>query len=572
MSSQPNPTPASPDPQANASQTDTTARSQPKGLSSKMDTPQRLQGVSPVALAGLAVAAAVLILHALHFDFINDDAFISFRYADNLVRHGELTYNPGERVEGYTNFLWTLMIAGVMALGGDPVPWSKALGVCFGLGSLTTVFAFGRWWHRNRLDAATAAARNPLWLAVAPLWLALNSAFAAWTEGGLETSLFTFLITVGILRAYVEITTDAQKPWSGVAFALAAMTRPDGLLIVGLVGLFRGIEGMIRRRSPLPSKLDWIWGGGLLAVYIPYWLWRFNYYGYVWPNTYYAKGDSPMWDAGLRYLGGFVWDCHIWLIAPLALLPWRTISERWRLQALVGTVAVPFMLYYARVGGDFMALYRFYVPLLPVLAFVGQEGLVSLWEGLRDQQAQSQPGRAWKWRSGLAAATLVAALAVQNWGLTQKSLEIGSDRGVDSIGWLKMFVGQTTAIGKYIHSAYPPDTTLATTAAGVIPFYAQHRTLDLLALNDVYTAHNVTSSGRRPGHSKSAPEPYVLKWAPTLLIRHPRIAKAPPNPSARERQYWKRRGYKFAYAKVPGLEPPYWGWYESTQTAAAPKK
>ena len=51
------------------------------------------------------------IIHALFFNFLNDDAFISFRYADNLVRNGELVFNPGERVEGYTNFLWTMMMA-----------------------------------------------------------------------------------------------------------------------------------------------------------------------------------------------------------------------------------------------------------------------------------------------------------------------------------------------------------------------------------------------------------------------------------------------------------------------------
>src|SRR5690606_11734606 len=101
------------------------------GMTEEREAPRwwRVSRADVLAVAGLAVALGVLIAHAVHFDFINDDAFISFRYADNLVRHGELTFNPGERVEGYTNFLWTMVMAGVLALGGDPVPWSKGLGV-----------------------------------------------------------------------------------------------------------------------------------------------------------------------------------------------------------------------------------------------------------------------------------------------------------------------------------------------------------------------------------------------------------------------------------------------------------
>ena len=80
--------------------------------------------------------------HALVFDFINDDAFISFRYADNLVRHGELVFNPGERVEGYTNFLWTILMAGVLSLGLDVVVWSKLLGIACAIGTLWVVARF----------------------------------------------------------------------------------------------------------------------------------------------------------------------------------------------------------------------------------------------------------------------------------------------------------------------------------------------------------------------------------------------------------------------------------------------
>lgn len=67
----------------------------------------------------LSLVLLGLMLLAFFNRFIQDDAFISFRYAQNLVQQGELTWNPGEtdRVEGYTNFLWTLLMAVPHLLG-----------------------------------------------------------------------------------------------------------------------------------------------------------------------------------------------------------------------------------------------------------------------------------------------------------------------------------------------------------------------------------------------------------------------------------------------------------------------
>ena len=68
---------------------------------------------------GFLLLCVVYVVHTLLYNFLNDDAYISFRYAQNLALHGELTYNLGERVEGYTNFLWTVLMALVLALGGE---------------------------------------------------------------------------------------------------------------------------------------------------------------------------------------------------------------------------------------------------------------------------------------------------------------------------------------------------------------------------------------------------------------------------------------------------------------------
>ena len=69
--------------------------------------------VRPYFLPSLFFLCLVLLLlgHAFYFNYISDDAFITFRYADNFIRGKGLVYNAGERVEGYTNFLWLILLS-----------------------------------------------------------------------------------------------------------------------------------------------------------------------------------------------------------------------------------------------------------------------------------------------------------------------------------------------------------------------------------------------------------------------------------------------------------------------------
>src|SRR5207247_899918 len=75
--------------------------------------PGRLAVALPLAALGVALPLLPQILGG----WLVDDAFISFRYAQHLVDGYGLVFNPGERVEGYTNFLWTMIMAAVIWIG-----------------------------------------------------------------------------------------------------------------------------------------------------------------------------------------------------------------------------------------------------------------------------------------------------------------------------------------------------------------------------------------------------------------------------------------------------------------------
>ena len=157
--------------------------------------------------------------------FLTDDAFISFRYVRNLLEGHGLVFNPGEYVEGYTNFLWILELAALWGLFGlrpeQAAPW---LSVAYTVGTLTALW----WWL-----ARSPARHDRGFLAWLALGLLCSSAtFAVWTAGGgLETRQFTCFIVVAVVCLGVHRNNRWGLLAASVSLAAAALTRPEGLML-----------------------------------------------------------------------------------------------------------------------------------------------------------------------------------------------------------------------------------------------------------------------------------------------------------------------------------------------------
>ena len=300
--------------------------------------------------------------------FITDDAFISFRYARNLLEGHGLVFNPGEYVEGYTNFLWVLELAAIWGLLGiRPEDAAQWLSVVYTVGTIVVML----WW------VARMPALRHRWLVA---WMALglvcsSATFAVWTSGGgLETRQFTFFA----LAAVVCLSVFGQSRWgllaASLSLAAAALTRPEGLLLAAC-----GVGWFVGQSSLTAHRLDW---RGTLALAGPFavligghFLARYRYYGEWLPNTYYAKHVAPWYEAGFRYLWAAAIETGLYLLIPLAYVALRS---RWRkhrdgLYALVLICVGAHMAYLLRIGGDFFE-YRpldFYWPLLAVPAANG---------------------------------------------------------------------------------------------------------------------------------------------------------------------------------------------------------
>jgi hypothetical protein len=495
-----------------------------------------------LVLALCALAAAILIAHSLVWNFVTDDAFISFVYSRNLARHGQLVFNLGERVEGYTNFLWTVILAGLLKVGLQPELMSRILGTWCGASTLLVCALFSKWVREDSQGSA--------WDALPALLLAGVPGYACWSSGGLETQLFTLLVTVGMalyLRDHIQ-EKPAPSVGSAVAFGFAALTRPEGLLFFALTSFHRALVMLARRRF-VPSKAELTWAGAFLALVVPHLLWRRWYYGWWLPNTFYIKasGVGGTWQQGGYYLSQVVLQFHLWVVSLVVI--GGLLRSRARgtvaLTAYATLVIGVFALYVASVGGDFMGLFRFVMPVIPLFAMLAAMGLRLL---LQPQGAM------------LSLAMVVLLLAGHGWHakqVDQRSLTIGADRGIDTPGFLRWYTADRAAIGKWFGQYAQPDDYASVGGAGAQVYYSGIRSLDCFGLSDAHIAHDVKALSSRPGHQKYAPIEYELSKHPTIITSaFYRLAKYQPPPG--EAAMWNERGYHYVSVEVPGLSS---GWY-----------
>lgn len=448
------------------------------------------------------IALLVLLLHGLSFRFVIDDAYISFRYAANLADGHGLVFNLGEKVEGYSNFLYVLLTALGMKLGVEPLLWSRIWSTLAMGGVLSLLPGL------VRLLAPEENAHRPLPGQVAQMFLALCGAVACWMLAGLETAIFT-LLTVWAWRAAIK----RQTLLAGIAGVLLVLTRPEGPALAVLFSawallpndaLSPGYYGRNRQR--------WL---GLVALVLGvagYFLWRHHYFGYWLPNTYYAKtGDwAGQLRTGLPYgLSFLAWyGAGILVAAVAAVLRGGTaVFLRRDMLLTLGTVTL-WWAYAVVIGGDMLGMFRFFVPILPLL-------LTWLTTLLSSTGWLSRP------RGALLAVAVAAVL------LLPASFR-GKERRLVSIHMSEANLGGWFLAGDALAEVLPAGTSIALGPAGYIPYRTGFRTLDYYGLVVPEIAHKKMDFAKGyAGHEKHDGDLLLTRRPHYFLIGNVDITDAP---------------------------------------------
>jgi len=475
-----------------------------------------------IACAGVGLAA---IAHAYHYLFMQDDAYIFFRYAENLIEGRGPVWNVGERVEGYTSPVWMMCMAAVRSLTGSFEVPAHVLTIGLALATLAVVFAF----------AADRAGSGWAGLITIGL-LAADRNFAVWSTSGMETRLFGFLaIAVSYLACCRSTRTDAplRGLLPGLGLLLLSLTRPEGLLLSALAVGFVLVNRLGRGRlgALAVSVAIWVVGVGVHLA------WRLAYYGLPLPNTFYAKISGFDLGAGSAYLADFAGSYPVFTLALAGSGAWLGLRQRGPLRLGVdrylAMLIVIYCVYLLLIGGGFME-FRMLDVLLP-FAYVLIAG--GIWEIAR--------GRAGLGRI-LLSLELAAVLALANLWAGYRFEEMR--HVVVPRSWLWDYSTRDwIVVGKWLEEIAEPGESVATTAAGAIPYFSHLPSLDMLGLNDRYVASLPDQlEGGAVGHRKLAPKAYLAQRGITFLLGHPKILNRPNPAKLSKGEFW---------VEIPNADP-----------------
>ncbi len=298
-------------------------------------------------------AAVVFAIVFLANSWVGDDAYITFRVSENLLDGHGPRWNVEERVQVFTNPLWMFTMAAAAGVTGEFFYTAVALSFLFCLALLAFIW---RWLGRTA-DG---------WLVVA--LLLSSKAFMDYTSSGLEYPITYFLLAAFAVLVLGARGRDEERPPDRLPIlvliaALAFVNRADMILLY-----VPALAWLLLRRI---RDLGWRDARWLALASAPAWGWLLFaviYYGFPFPNTYYAKAQSGMPDwlqlrQGFAYMASSLRFDSITLatVAAASGAAWVIGGTRARLLALG---AILYVVYAVRVGGDFMAGRFFAAPFL----------------------------------------------------------------------------------------------------------------------------------------------------------------------------------------------------------------
>jgi hypothetical protein len=413
-----------------------------------------------IAATAMTVVAALTVLVSRVVTL--DDAYITFRYARHLAEgYGLGAWNhTGDRVEGYSSLLWTMLLGGAAWLGVDVRIASRMFGTAAALTVMAVLF-------RRRDDRPAV---------LTGVFLALYLPFIFYAASGMEAVAFTSLVTLALV---------GPAPWQPIVAPLLVAMRPEGALVAAV-----DVGALAWRRE------RWRWvaataiAGGLTLVAIG--VHRWLAYGALAPNTYYAKvagGGLGHVRLGLTYVGGWML-AHALIVVFLVIgaIALRRAGDRRGLTCLALFVA--FIVYMASAGGDppsAFPAWRHFIHIAPAWGLVAMTGLTSVVRDRRWRQVSAAVG--------LASAADLGVLLVLGGG--------GPRPGV-------------AAFNTWLASVASPTTTISSSYAGALPFVVDAVHIDALGLNTPYIAMHGTFDPDGPQDSKTDMR-WVIEQRPDIV-------------------------------------------------------
>lgn len=425
-----------------------------------------------------------------HYSY--DDAFITFRMAAHFATGQGFVYNPGEWHLGSTAAFYGLLL-GVLGRLAGPAQIPMLAGWISSLAMLATAIAL---YVLARARALAPDARA-CGLAAGIFYLASPMMFV--TFGG----EMPFLLAL-VAAAFVAVEHDRPR-LAAVLATLATVTRPDGVLALGVV-----LATIALRRRRLP----WREAAVAAALLLPFLLLAWHAYGTPLPSTLGAKlaqRDSGLWTSFGRGLYGwlklFLWNDRgpnlgFAPVAPPTLWLWILAGGAaiWRYRVYWPLVAwsAAFVAAYALLRVPFYHWYA--APAVPALAIAGGAGLCAVVRVVIAMLGRAGVGPARPGPAIVAAVTAAVALLVSLKPLAALPRTSALNENV------RLYI----ETGNWLAVNTPPRSRVGYYEIGYIGFYGDRPMIDALGLIDPAVAPAVVAHDWARAFREHRPE-YILE-------------------------------------------------------------
>lgn len=461
-----------------------------------------------------AVLAAVF--HAALYQHVNlDDPYILFRYARHLLQGHGLLWNPGEApVEGYTEPLWLLVAFVGLWAADDPFFATRFAG------ALLSALLVG--WFTSPFNRLVTTLGGRL---LVGLLIVGNVLWAFYAVSGMGHILFGALLAAAAY-CYSNTLMSEHRAWriaTGLVLGVAAIARPEGIgFFLATVAFDVGRSLATRSpRSVLPNLVAL--AVPFVVLYAPYFLWRFDRYGWLFPNTYYAKhtGGFFLTNAvlGVQYVAEgwseyFAIPLVFALTIAFARWVWTKQRPAWSDAYLLYVIAVVAG-YVVYVGGDDASAFpstRLLVPAVPLAALVAARALEQLGLTARTMAAVAAVVAFSTVAAEVPAAMRLFKKANEDFSYRQTPADVlahiltprpprADPRFVTFAGWL--------------HKTAGGDCLAAFPFVGELGYRTSCRVIDTLGLNDTHIAH---LPKRQRGVDVKGDPDYVIGRRPDVIV------------------------------------------------------
>lgn len=467
----------------------------------------------------LLLTAIVICIYIVNLKFVLDnqffidDSYIYLRFARNFVQGFGLVWNRGEYpVEGFTSILYLGLLIITEKIGGSSLTFMPILGVVF------TFITFVLSWHLGKI-------LNPgheLESLFAVDLIGLSLIFLFWSATGMEMPLYTALLMTSALL-YIGYQRRKSPTWLvGIVFAVTALSRPEGLVIFGITFLFDILSAVIWRKPILDKNLLYL-ALSFILVYMPIFVWKWSYFGYPFPNTYYAKTDGISFvqiAGGMKYfISNLPYILSIvgvpLLFALLNIRKVREVKDFSVERVYIAVLIISSLGIVILNGGDHFARGRFLMPIIPLLVVLS---IVVFYSDFLDNFIKLKNIKP----IFLLIPLIVTACYNQPWSIISphhyetKIPKANPKRFKYFDNWDVGFV----VMGKTLKNIASENESIAVVPIGAIGYYSDMVVIDMVGLVDPVIAHEPFDpfyvSTWRPGHDKGDGA-YILSRHPDYI-------------------------------------------------------